>query len=531
MLVALLATLKAGGTYLPMNFEHPPARLAHMLAESGARVVISQQKLADRLQAFAGAIVPVDSDAAAIAERTSTNPNHATAPDELVYIMYTSGSTGTPKGVAVTHRNLSTYLASIRERLLVDDNSAPEGLRFGVVSAISTDLGNTSLFTPLVSGGCIHLISAEASMDGDAFATELGDATLDVIKITPSHLRALLTADCAAVLPRRWLVVGGEALTWDLVDVIARRAPDCRILNHYGPTETTVGCCTYLVDRDRRADSQTVPIGSPLAGARAYVVDRHLEPVPAGVPGELCIGGAGVAAGYVGQDSDGAARFLEDPFAPGRGARMYRTGDRARRLRDGAIEFLGRVDDQVKIRGFRIEPGEIEAALAAHPAIRQAAVVAEDDEKGGMRLVAYIVAGQVPPVEELEAFLAQTLPDYMIPSAFATLEALLFTPSGKVDRRALSGLAEVQTRQAAAYVAPRDETEARIADIWRELLGVDRIGVEDDFFALGGHSLLATQAIMRIRREYGDIPLRALLAAPTVASLAEVVRAASNRGL
>ena len=530
MLVALLAILKHGGAYVPLNFEHPPARLAHQLTESGARVLITQQHLVDRLPAFGGTIVSVDADADAIAERPDTNLDHAAAPEDLAYVMYTSGSTGTPKGVGVTHRNLAGYMASIAERLDLDADPATEGLRFGVVSAISTDLGNTSIFPPLVSGGCVQLISVDASMDAGAFAAELGGVPLDVMKITPSHLRALLAGESAAPLPRRWLVLGGEALPWDLVDLIAERKPSCQILNHYGPTETTVGCCTYLVNGKRRVESQTVPIGFPLVGVRAYVLDQHLEPVPAGVPGELCIGGVGVAAGYVGTSHDGTERFTPDPFAAGAPAPMYRTGDRARRLRDGAIEFLGRLDEQVKIRGFRIEPGEIEAALVAHPAIRQAAVIAEDDAPGGLRLVAYLVAPETPPVEELEAFLGDSLPDYMVPSAFATVDVLPFTPSGKIDRKALAGLAEVQTRQASEYVAPRDEIEEEIAGIWGELLGVERVGVLDDFFALGGHSLLATQAIMRIRRQHGDIPLRALLAAPTVASLADVVRGAATDG-
>jgi hypothetical protein len=257
---------------------------------------------------------------------------------------------------------------------------------------------------------------------------------------------------------------------------------------------------------------------------RAYVLDRAGAPLPAGVPGELCIAGAGVSRGYVGGRDDGGA-FAPDPLSAG--ARMYRTGDRARYLRDGAIEFLGRVDDQVKIRGFRIEPGEIEAVLSRHPAVRQAAVVPEPDERGELRLTGYVATSADPSVEELQAFLGQSLPEYMVPSAFATLEALPFTPSGKVDRRALAEMATVAARREAQFVGPRDEVEEQIAGIWSELLGVEQVGVFDDFFALGGHSLLATQAIMRIRRIYGDVPLRVLLAAPTVAALAEAVRAAA----
>ncbi|HEX5851457.1 MAG TPA: amino acid adenylation domain-containing protein, partial [Solirubrobacteraceae bacterium] len=385
MIVALLAILKAGGAYVPLNHEHPPARISHQLLDAGARVLVTEQHMLASLPELDATAVCVDRDAAAIADRPSESLGSVAALDDLAYVMYTSGSTGTPKGVAVTHGNLATYAASIAARLSAAED--PAGLVFGVVSAISTDLGNTSIFTPLVSGGCIRLIGAEAATDGGLLATELAGEPLDVLKIAPSHLRALLAADADGVLPRRWLVVGGEALTWELVGQIRSRSPDCRILNHYGPTETTVGCATYLLDDQQRPDSLTVPIGFPLAGARIYVLDPRLGPMPAGVPGELCIAGAGVAAGYLGDAGKSNDKFVADPFAPAEGTgRMYRTGDRVRRLRDGAIEFLGRLDDQVKVRGFRIEPGEIEATLGAHVAIRQVAVCAEDDERGGLRL-------------------------------------------------------------------------------------------------------------------------------------------------
>ncbi len=523
LLEAVLAILKAGGAYVPLNYEHPPARLSHQLSESGAKVLLTEAHLLTRLPEFAGEVVCVDRDGDRIASFPDHDPEHVSTPGDLVYVMYTSGSTGLPKGVGVTHGNLANYATHMAQRLH-GRGDGDRGLRFGVVSAISTDLGNTCIFPPLISGGCVQLISPGAAMDGEAFGAELGSRALDVLKITPSHLRALLAGERpAAVLPRRWLVLGGEALTWDLVHRIRALSPSCAIVNHYGPTETTIGCCTYDVQA-ARTDCATVPIGQPLPGVRAYVLDRSLAPLPPGVAGELGIAGLGVASGYLGAGADSGSPFLADPFSAEGAGRMYRTGDRARYLRDGAIEFLGRIDDQVKIRGFRIEPGEIETALGRHDAVRQAAVVTEQDDRGETRLVAYIATSTHPSVEDLQAFLSQSLPDYMVPSAFATLDSLPFTPSGKIDRRALPGLAAVQTRRAADYVAPRDEVEQEIAGIWAELLGLEQVGVFDDFFALGGHSLLATQAIMRIRRLHGDIPLRALLAAPTVATLAEVVR-------
>jgi amino acid adenylation domain-containing protein len=515
LLTALLGILKAGAAYVPLNFEHPPARLAHQLTETGACLLVTEEHLLPGLPELTIDVLCPDRDRAALQNEPDADPDVATAPEDLAYVMYTSGTTGLPKGVAVTHRNLSNYALHVARRLGAEDRA----LRFGVVSAISTDLGNTCIFPALVSGGCVQLVSPGAVVDGATMAAELGADRLDVLKITPSHLRGLLAGGRGAeILPRGTLVIGGEALSWDLVGTV-RGLAGCAVINHYGPTEATIGCCTYDVG-EPRDDAATVPIGWPLGGARAHILDRALAPVPVGVAGELCIAGTGIAAGYVGrEDADGP--FLDDPFGDGR---MYRTGDRAWLLEDGAIEFLGRVDDQVKIHGFRIEPGEIETLLLRHPAVRQAAVLAELDAQGEARLVAYIATSGDPTLEELRSHLAQSLPEYMIPAAFATLPSLPFTPSGKVDRRALAVTEVAEMRREATFVAPRDEVEREIAGIWSELLRVEQVGVFDDFFALGGHSLLATQAIMRIRREHGNIPLRALLAAPTVATLAEVVR-------
>jgi amino acid adenylation domain-containing protein len=519
LLAAVLGVMKAGAAYLPLNHEHPPARLSHQLTESRAAAIITEEHLLDRLPEGTVQVVCMDRDADRIATFPDERAQQARTPEDLAYVMYTSGSTGLPKGVAVSHGNLANYATSIVELI----GAGGQGWRFGVLSAISTDLGNTCIFPPLICGGCVQLISPGAAMDAGAIREELSGATLDVLKVTPSHLRALISEDSTAVLPSRWLLLGGEALSWDLVQRIEALGPACEIVNHYGPTETTIGCCAHVIG-ERRLDCATVPIGRPLAGVRAYVLGAGADMLPAGVPGELCIGGAGVTNGYVGPGGEDDGPFAGDPFG---GGRMYRTGDLARYLRDGAIEFLGRVDEQVKIRGFRIEPGEIEATLLRHPAVRQAAVVAERDERDELRLVGYVATSAAPTVQELQEFLASSLPEYMIPSAFAMLSTLPFTASGKVDRRALRELATAQTRRHAGYVAPRDEVESQIAAIWSELLGVERVGVFDEFFALGGHSLLATQAIMRIRREHGNIPLGALLAAPTVADLAEVVRAAA----
>jgi amino acid adenylation domain-containing protein len=523
MLVALLGILKAGGAYVPLNPEHPPARIREQLEQAGSALLVTHDHLLGALGSMAETVVCPERDADVLAGCSGSNPDHVAGPDDLAYVMYTSGSTGVPKGVGVTHGNLANYTAYMVERLAGDR----EPLAFAVLSAITTDLGNTVLFPALASGGTLHVIDPQRAIDGEALADYAREHPLDVIKIAPSHLATLLAPGprAADALPRRWLITGGEVLTWELVAVIRALSPGCRLMNHYGPTEATIGCCTYDADATPRADAATVPIGRPVAGARVHVLDESLEPVPDGVPGELCVGGAGVAAGYVNAPEETGRRFVPDLAGEGR---AYRTGDRVRRLRDGAIEFLGRLDDQVKIRGFRVEPGEIEAALARHPLVRQAAVIVDDAEGGDRRLVAYVVAAERPTADELRTFLAATLPDYMLPSAFALVDNVPVTASGKVDRRALAALAAVAAKRETSFVPPRDPVEEEIAAIWSELLGVDRVGVFDDFFSLGGHSLLATQAMIKIRRRHGEIPLRALLAASTVASLAEVVRSAGQ---
>ncbi|MEA2148157.1 MAG: hypothetical protein QOG59_3744 [Solirubrobacteraceae bacterium] len=518
-LVAVLAIMKAGSAYLPLNRDHPPARLAHQLSEAGARAVVTELELLDRVPSLdALTVVCLDRDQSRIAARPAASPDVVVDDDSLAYVMYTSGSTGLPKGVAVTHANLTNYSEAIAERL-----HAEPGWRYAVVSELSTDLGNTAIFPALATGGAVHLIDPRTAMDGLAFSGYAERQPLDVMKITPTHLRALL-AGGQGFLPRRWLVVGGEALAWALAAEVRATGSGCRLLNHYGPTETTIGATSFEVP-SQATGSATVPIGRALAGARAYVLDARQEPVPEGVPGELCIGGAGVARGYVGRPEETALRFVDDP----RGGRMYLTGDRVLLHRDGAIEFLGRVDHQLKIRGYRVEPGEIEAALMRHPAVREAAVLAHAEEGEEARLVAYLVGPDEHALAELPEFLGATLPEYMVPARWVPISAIPLTPSGKIDRRALPDPDTVVSGRSSEFIAPRDDLEREIAATWAQLLGVGEVGVTDDFFALGGHSLLATQAIMRIRRVYGNIPLGALFNSPTVAALAEAIRARNTR--
>jgi amino acid adenylation domain-containing protein len=517
MVVGVLGILKAGAAYLPLNHEHPASRLRHQLVETDARAVVTQEELLGKLPDVGLDVVCLDRDRAELEALDATAPEPVGTLDDRVYVIYTSGSTGTPKGVAVTHRNLSNYTQDLVRRLGAEDKA----LVFGMVTAISTDLGNTAFFPALVSGGTLALVRPEVAADPGAFAARVADAPLDVLKITPSHLDALLHGGDARVLPRHVLVVGGERFGWDLVDRI-RSLAQCRILNHYGPTETTVGSTTLpLEDGPSAYASASVPIGRPISNTRCYVLDDRAEPAPVGAPGRLFIAGAGVAQGYVGRPDLTAERFLADPFA---GGRMYDTGDLVRRLPDGTLEFLGRADEQVKIRGFRVEPTEIEAVLRQHAGVRAAAVVAVGDGED-VRLVAYTELHPGTTDEELRRHLAQWVPDYMIPSAFAAVDALPLTPSGKVDRVALAEREVAGPGDDSAYVAPRTAVEEAVAEIWADVLGVERVSVEADFFALGGHSLLATQVVAQVRTEFAiDLPLHSLFMYPTVASLsAEII--------
>jgi amino acid adenylation domain-containing protein len=524
-ILGLLGILKAGGAYVPLLAGMPLERLALQLSQTAAPVLITAAKhLAEVPAEYRGKVVCLDRDAPELDSQPATNPEPINISDDLVYVIFTSGSTGTPKGVAVRHRNLVNYTTFI-QKLLGVENGGGTGLHFATVSTLAADLGNTCVFPSLVSGGCLHVIAYETSLSGTAFGQYAAENPIDVLKITPSHLRALLAEPGgSAVLPRRHLVLGGEASSWELIQQV-RSSASCAIINHYGPTETTVGALTYRVPAERAATA-TVPIGRPIANTRVYILDAHGLPVPFGVPGELCIGGAGVAQGYLGQPEQTVCHFVPDPFIGDPNARMYRTGDRARYTATGDIEFLGRVDRQVKIHGFRVEPGEIEAVLQRHPAVRQAVVVARKEDSG-VRLCAYFVPASEtgsPGSDALREYLGSRLPDYMIPAAFVALKVLPLTANGKIDTRALPDPEHAGVGRTRPLVPPRNAVEEEVAAIWKEVLGVEAIGVEDNFFELGGHSLLATRVLARVQNAFQvRIPLRAIFHTPTVAGLASEV--------
>jgi amino acid adenylation domain-containing protein len=525
-IVALLGVLKSGGAYLPLDTAYAGERLAFMLEDAGAKVLLTEQQLAGSLPETGARIVCLDTERESIERESADNPSAIATRESLAYVIYTSGSTGRPKGVGVEHRQLLNYIDGVLLRL-----DLPEGASFATVSTFAADLGHTAIFPSLCTGGCLHVISQERTTDPDALAEYFSRHPVDCLKIVPGHLEALLASPRAALLmPRRRLVLGGEASRPHWVEELRQLAPECRIMNHYGPTETTVGVLTYAASEahPQHASAATLPLGRPLPNTQVYVLDQHLRPTPQGVTGELYIGGAGVTRGYLGRPELTAERFIPDPFSTEPGARLYRTGDLARHLPGGDIEFLGRSDNQVKIRGFRVELGEIEAALVEHADVREAAVTVSSGATGA-RLVAYLTARQghaAPGVEGLQAFLKSKLPEHMIPSSYVLLKSLPLTTNGKLDRRALPEPEAAGMSLERAYVAPRNPLEETLAEVWASVLKLERVGAEDNFFALGGHSLAAMQIMSRVRNTFHvELPLRVVFEATNVAALAEAITA------
>ena len=543
IIIAMLGILKAGGAYVPIDPALPPEGLRFRLQDTQARVLLTHQSFLETVPNSATQVVCLD-NCEVIAQKSKANPTSKVTSENLVYVLFTSGSTGEPKGVAVEHRQLLNYLYAILEKL-----NLPAGASYATVSTFAADLGNTAIFPALCTGGCLHIISSERASDPAALGDYCDRYSVDCLKIVPSHLATLLAMrqgdketrgqgedfsptppishSPPPLLPRQRLVLGGEAASWELIHQIQQQSP-CQILNHYGPTETTVGVLTYCVDQ--LSHTATVPLGRPLANTQVYVLDQQLRLVPIGVPGELYISGAGLARGYLHRPQLTAERFINNPFRDG--SRLYKTGDIARYLPDGNIEFLGRVDDQVKIRGFRVELGEIAALLNQHPGIRQALAIVREDVPGDQRLVAYLVLNRQSALDvgAIRSFLQTKLPEYMIPSAFVILQALPLTPNGKVDRSLLPAPDRTHSGLEAGYVAPRTPVEKQLTEIWAKVLGLERVGIYDNFFELGGHSLLLTQLLVQVRDTFQvDLALSSLFASSTVAELAEKIELAGRK--
>jgi len=519
MVVGILGVWKAGGAYLPVDPAAPADRVAFMLTDAKAAVLVGTEELLDELPVGRIRMVALDEPAVRSAlESLSDEPVSARVPgDAVAYVIYTSGSTGRPKGVAVTQRGLANYVSCVPGLV----GLGARGGRYGLLQAQVTDLGNTVLFASLATGGELHVLGEDVVTDPVAVAGYLRDHAIEFVKVVPSHLAALGAEGLERVLPSLAVVLGGEAASASWVRELLEVAGDRGVFNHYGPTEATIGVATVELTPGL-VGSGVVPIGRPVGNTRVFVLDDVLSPVPVGVAGELYVAGAQVARGYVGRPALTGERFVACPF--GAEERMYRTGDLVRWTADGELVFLGRADEQVKIRGFRVEPGEVQAVIATHPRVLQAAVIARQDTPGDVRLVGYVVPAEVEGHEaELAAavreYVAGRLPEHMVPSAVVVLDALPLTANGKLDRKALP--APVHGGGTSSGRPAASVREQVLALAFAEVLGLERVAVDEDFFDLGGHSLLAVRLIGRIRTLLGvEVEIRTLFDAPTVAALA-----------
>ena len=511
MLVALLGVLKAGGAYVPLDPAYPNERLRFMLEDSQVAVLITQQRLAALLPSASTSLLVMEETAERLEQYETSNPELSVEAENLAYVIYTSGSTGTPKGVAISHRSAATMLHWAQEVF------SAEQLR-GVLASTSIcfDLSVFEIFLPLSVGGKVILARTALELPQLAAKDEVS-----LINTVPSAIAELIRSGGVPETVQT-VNLAGEALKSELVKQIYEQSGVEQVWNLYGPTEDTTYSTYALIGKDNNG---RVTIGRPIACSQAYLLNQHLQPVPVGVTAELFLGGEGLARGYLGRPELTAEKFIPDPFGPKAGARLYRTGDLARYLPDGNIEYLGRVDHQVKIRGYRIELGEVEARLAQHRGVRESVVVVREDEQRGPRLVAYVEAENVS-ASQLREHLRRELPDYMIPGQFVMLDQMPLTSNGKVDRSALYQLELLSTPFEMSYAAPTDQVQEMLVEIWAAVLGVERVGINDNFFEMGGHSLLAAQAMSRVQKAFkAELPLRLLFEFPTVAAFAEQMTA------
>jgi amino acid adenylation domain-containing protein len=529
LIIALLAILKAGGAYLPLDPSYPADRLRFMLTDGAVPVLLTQHALAEALPTTSALVLDLDADCSTIAARSTENPTSAVTADNLAYVIYTSGSTGTPKGVMVSHRGITRLLFGI------DYAQLDASQVFLHMAPISFDASTFEIWGALLHGARCVLLEDRVPTT-TAIGRAIQEYGVSTLWLTAALFNTVIDEAPHALRGVRQLLIGGEALSVRHVERALQALPETQIINGYGPTESTTFACCYPIPplADRRSSS--IPIGRPIGNTTAYLLDGQAQPVPRGVPGELFIGGAGLARGYHNRPDLTAERFIPDPYSVTPGSRLYRSGDLARYGANGALQFLRRIDQQVKVRGYRIELGEIEATLMRHPAVREAAVIIREDTPPIYRhpdrqIVAYLVPHRdMPPNSQaIRDFLAQQLPAYMLPSAIVLLEALPLTPSGKLDRRALPAPDWEKTDPQKAYTAPRDALELQLVQIWEELLPTRPIGVKDSFFDLGGHSLDAIRLVAQIQKRLGqNLALAALFEGATIEQLAHLLRRQSH---
>ena len=531
-IVALLGVLEAGGAYVPLDPSYPRERLAYLVEDSRVALLLTQERLFAGLPGSAMAdVVFLDADRERIEAAPEDVPGAAVHPQNAAYVIYTSGSSGRPKGVVVSHAALSGYTAVAREAYGI----GPED-RVLQFASVAFDASAEEIYPALVSGARLVLRTEEMLDSAAAFVEACRAWGITVLDLPTAYWHELVT-ELSGTDPRerpalpeglRLAIIGGERAMPERLRAWRELFGDrVRLVNTYGPTETTVVAtlCDLAAPGGDGADSlRHVPIGRPLRGVQAYVLDSRGEPAAIGIPGELYVGGAGVARGYLGRPALTAERFLPDPFRPDPGARVYRTGDRVRWLPDGTLEFMGRADQQVKIRGFRVEPGEVEAALSRCPGVEEAVVVAREDSPGDPRLVAYVVPAEGGAVQaaELRSALREELPGYMVPAAFVVVDALPLTRNGKVDRRALPAPDARRAAGEPRSALPRNDVERALTEAWREVLGVEEVGLDDNFFDLGGHSLLLARLRSRLAGRFArEVSVVVLFRYPTVRSFAE----------
>ena len=515
MVVGVLGILKAGGAYVPLDYTYPQERLAFMLQDAQVSVLLTQEKLKAGLPNHQAEIICLDTNWQSI-DYGLDNPTHNITSNNLAYVIYTSGSTGQPKGVQIQHQSAVNLLNAVAK----EPGLTAEDTLFSVTS-LSFDIAVSEIFLPLSVGAKLVLVSREVAADGTQLLKALTTSGATFMQPTPVTWRLLLAAGWQGS-PQLKMISTGEALPRELANQLLPKGA-C-LWNLYGPTETTIWSTGYKVTTGNKA----ISIGCPLANTQLYILDSHLQPVPIGISGELYIGGEGLARGYLNRPDLTAEKFISNPFSPNSKSRLYKTGDLARYLPDGHIEYLGRIDYQIKLRGFRIELGEIETALLQHPEVKEGVVIVREDTSNENHLVGYIVAetGQdsLQVISQLRRFLKQQLPDFMVPTIFMALEAMPLTPNGKVDRKALPEPDASRPELEANYVAPRTPIEQQIADIWMQVLNVKRVGIYDNFFELGGYSLVGIQVVSRVRQALQvEILMSNLFELPTVADLAQRV--------
>ncbi|MBW4688566.1 MAG: non-ribosomal peptide synthetase, partial [Komarekiella atlantica HA4396-MV6] len=492
---------------------------SYMLEDSDVEVLLTQQSLLQSLPQHQAHVICLDTDWVSIEQYSHHNLDVEVASDNLAYVIYTSGSTGQPKGVAIEQQSLVNFLNSMSHfpGLTQEDT-------FYAVTTISFDIAALELYLPLTVGAKVIVASRSIASNANSLLFELFKSKITVMQATPVTWQMLLASGWSSNYPLK-VLCGGEALSAQLAHQILETGSE--LWNLYGPTEATIWSTIYQLGTKKtvaRTENAPSPIGRPIANTQIYILDSHLQPVPIGVPGELYISGDGLARSYLNRSELTQEKFIPSPFSNSKCKRLYKTGDLACYGSDGSIKFLGRIDNQVKVRGFRIELGEIESVLNTHPQIQQAVVTAREDIPGNKRLVAYIVIrDELLTTDQLREFIKQKLPEYMVPSAFVTLDTLPLTANGKVDRKALP-TPDQETFINLQYIPPRNRTEEVIADIFASVLSIQKVGIYDNFFTLGGHSLLATQVISRVKQAFAvDVPLRNLFEEPTIANLSKII--------